>query len=137
MKYAIMTTKGNEKQTIGKLELFDNSKELFSCYTLELPWRDNKRNISCIPGGTYIVKWRYSEKYKFHFHVTGVKDRTYILIHAGNFYSDLKGCIAVGDSFKDINKDGIKDILNSRKTLVKFLSHISPDEKFELKINRL
>lgn len=38
----------------------------FSCYTLELPWRDNQRNISCIPESEYsfwrISSWKYENR---------------------------------------------------------------------------
>ena len=30
----------------------------FSCFTMELPWRENQRNISCIPAGIYSVQLR-------------------------------------------------------------------------------
>ena len=41
-----------DKSTIGKLYL---NGEMF-CDTLELPYRDNQRSISCIPDGEYKVK---------------------------------------------------------------------------------
>lgn len=53
--------------------------------TLELPWRDNKQRLSCIPKGTYKVVRRNSSKYGNHFHVTSVQNRSYILIHFGNY----------------------------------------------------
>ena len=63
-----------------------------------------------------------------------VPDRNYILIHAGNYYSDIRGCILVGMDHLDINKDGFKDVTYSKDTLKK-LYKILP-EKFELEINR-
>ncbi len=30
--------------------------------TLELPWRDNQRNISCIPAGSYTCRQRISNR---------------------------------------------------------------------------
>lgn len=79
----IMTTTDDSKQAIGKLNLYDEAQLVYDCVTLELPWKDNKRNESCIPAGEYLVKLRYSEKYGNHLIVMGVKDRDYILIHAG------------------------------------------------------
>ena len=32
----------------------------FSCFTMELPWRNNHRNISCIPPDIYNVQIRVS-----------------------------------------------------------------------------
>ncbi len=41
-----------DEQTIGSLMM---DGEIF-CYTLELPWRENRKNISCIPIGDYEVR---------------------------------------------------------------------------------
>lgn len=136
--FAAMTTRqNNNKQTIGRLQLFDEEREIFSCVTLELPWRNNENNVSCIPAGEYVVKHRYSEEYGYHFHVTDVEGRSYILIHAANYYTDLRGCIAVGGAFADINKDGLKDVINSRQTLADFVNSVPRKEDFTLNINRL
>lgn len=65
------------------------------CFTLELAWVGNQRSISCIPEGTYQVKKRVSAKFKDHFELLNVRDRSFILIHPGNNAKrDLKGCIA-------------------------------------------
>ena len=65
------------------------------CYTIELPWQDNRRMVSCIPEGRYQLVERYSEKHRFHLLVKGVPDRTLILIHRANHAAkELKGCIA-------------------------------------------
>ncbi len=65
------------------------------CNTIELPWKNNERQVSWIPEGKYILKKRYSEKYKWHVEVTGVKDRSAILFHpANNAKLELRGCIA-------------------------------------------
>ena len=109
------------KQTLGRLVI--QGVEL---KTLELPWRDNKKQISCIPAGTYICKPRTSDKYKRHFHVLSVPNRSYILIHAGNTNAHTLGCILVGLSRADINADGLADVTSSRKALDKLLS-IAPD----------
>lgn len=77
--------------TNGTLEL--NGKLV--CYTIELPWRDNKPQVSCIPEGTYMLVKRYSDKFKHHLLVQDVPDRSLILIHpANNAELELKGCIA-------------------------------------------
>lgn len=61
------------------------------CYMLELPDRDNKRNLSRIPAGRYLVKYlkrSASGKYKDVYHVTGVMGRSGVLIHPGNYAGD-------------------------------------------------
>lgn len=132
--YAVITRNNDDGfQTIGNLEVFNsNGQRLFQCCTLELPWKDNKQRESCVPKGVYIVRKRSSEKYKEHFHLTNVEGRDLILIHNANFVSQLLGCIAVGDSFKDISGDSKVDVMNSQKTLAKIYA-LMPEE-FELTI---
>ena len=72
--------------------------------TLELNWRDNRRQVSCIPSGEYICVWKASPKYGLCYHVNDVPSRSNILIHPANFAglsskgqrADLQGCIALG-----------------------------------------
>ncbi len=66
------------------------------CYTLELPDKGNKRNVSCIPAGTYNCEPWNSKKFPNTFHVENVNGRTAILIHKGNSTKDTSGCILVG-----------------------------------------
>ena len=85
-----------DKSTIGKL--FVNG-EMF-CDTLELPWRDNQRSISCIPDGEYKVNLRPARQSAtrdyLHMIVKDVPNRSYILFHRGNKPSHTRGCILVG-----------------------------------------
>ena len=120
------------KQTLGRLFALENGQAVYNCHTLELPWKNNAFQVSCIPPGTYKVVKRYSEKFKNHFHITDVTGRTYILIHSGNYYTDILGCILVGKGLADINKDGLKDVTQSRNALADLLA-LMPNE-FELKI---
>jgi hypothetical protein len=65
------------------------------CNTIELPWLDNRRRLSCIPEGEYFLKKRYSRKYKWHIQILQVPDRSLILLHpANNALVELNGCIA-------------------------------------------
>tara|TARA_R110002096_G_C14392442_1_gene706644 strand:+ start:308 stop:715 length:408 start_codon:yes stop_codon:yes gene_type:complete len=122
---------GNE--TLGAMSLFDGLEKVFECKTDELPWKGNKQNISCIPRGIYHVSHRESAKYGNHLHVEDVKDRTWILIHVANFEEQLRGCIAVGKSYADIDKDGDLDITSSRSTLKKLIE-VVPIEGMTLEI---
>ncbi len=77
--------------TNGVLSL--NGKEI--CKTIELPWRNNKARVSCIPEGKYKIRKRYSAKFKWHLELINVKNRKYILLHpANNALKELNGCIA-------------------------------------------
>jgi Family of unknown function (DUF5675) len=120
------------KQTIGEFHV----DGIEFCKTLELKWLDNKRSKSCIPEGTYrVVKRLGHAKRKYnHFHVLGVPDRSYILIHTGNYSRQILGCILVGDKHIDLDKDGLVDVANSTVTLKK-LYDLMPDE-FELTIRK-
>lgn len=110
----------------------DNGDELLFVETLELPWKQNKQNISCVLPRTYIVKKRFTEKFKWHFHLQDVEERTWILIHPGNYTRQIQGCILPGLKHKDIDGDGIIDVVDSKKAMDKLLA-ILPDE-FELEI---
>jgi len=110
-----------EGQTLGYFTLYDGLEKLFDCVTLELPWLANTTNVSCIPKGVYKVMPRYSPKYKNHFILEDVRDRKYILIHSGNFNTDTRGCILLGNRFAQINDDSLLDIAASRRTLDELL----------------
>ena len=79
-------------------ELFLNGERI--CDTLENPWVDNQRNISCIPEGIYPVRLRLPRESGtrdyIHLLVKEVKDRDWILFHRGNTAKDTSGCILVG-----------------------------------------
>tara|TARA_R100001244_G_scaffold132173_1_gene107407 strand:+ start:1366 stop:1773 length:408 start_codon:yes stop_codon:yes gene_type:complete len=121
-------------QTLGHLTLFDGLEKIFECVTLELPWKANMRNISCIPKGVYKCKHRSSEKYKNHIILQDVPNRRYILIHYGNYNTDTRGCILVGSRFGKINRDSLLDITASRRTLNELLESTEA-EGFELNIS--
>src|SRR5689334_16845612 len=50
-------------------------------YTIELPWKDNHAEVSCIPEGSYALVKRYSPKFDWHLMVMNVPGRDLILIH--------------------------------------------------------
>ena len=133
MKVIIDTLNEGDKQTESLLTILnDKDEKIFNCYTLELPWNDNKKSISCIPKGEYNVEKRQSTKYKNHFHVLDVPNRSYILIHQGNYNWHTKGCILVGKTLTDINGDGLRDVTSSVSTMNK-LNEILPNY-FKLQI---
>lgn len=71
-------------------------------HTLELPWRDNRRQRSCIPVGVYRCSIVQSPRFGRVYGVHDVPGRTHVLIHSANFGGDvdlgwttqLHGCIA-------------------------------------------
>ena len=127
LKAKLIRFDSTNKQILGELRI---GNDIFK--TLELPWRDNKKEISCIPEGKYVCVSRVSKKYGNHFEVKNVKNRFAILIHAGNFYYHTLGCILIGLEHKDINKDGLKDVIGSTKALKMLFDKYK--EGFELEI---
>lgn len=64
--------------------------EDFSCFISELPWKDNRKQLSCIPEGSYQTKWKRSPKFGLCYEVLAVPNRGNILIHAGNFVGSVE-----------------------------------------------
>ena len=83
--------------TIGNL--FINGESF--CDTLENPYINNERNISCIPEGKYKVRLRLARESAtrdyLHLLVQDVPNRDWILVHIGNYPSQTQGCILVGN----------------------------------------
>ena len=63
------------------------------CHTLELPWRHNAQEISCIPAGDYPVVLSNSNRFGPVFRLKDVPGREGILIHVGNYLHETRGCI--------------------------------------------
>lgn len=97
-------------------------------YTAELPWRDNKPNISCLPTGTYLCEWDHSPKRgrNIYFIRENFNHRDAFQIHPGNyagdvekgFKSDALGCILLGNHFLDTG--GQKMVSDSRLAVARF-----------------
>ena len=89
-----------EESTIGKLYI--DGEEF--CDTLELAWRDNQRNVSCIPAGEYKTRIRLpresATRNYIHLLIEDVPNRSYVLFHRGNTAKDSRGCVLVGQSRK-------------------------------------
>lgn len=120
------------------------------CKTLELPWLENKRSVSCIPEGKYRVTkekpiphddpntdedesgGRIYRPY-WHFRLHGVPGRSGILIHRGNNPTHSQGCILVGARFGDFNTS-LPTLEDSGKKL-QWMTDNLPDE-FDLLIEK-
>lgn len=89
--------------TIGVLSGNKIKKDIF---ILELPNKDNKKEISCIPEGKYIIKKHTSPKYGDTFWIQNVPNRSEVLIHSGNSVRNF------------ISKDGIKRKIDSKGCLL-------------------
>jgi hypothetical protein len=112
MTYTLARVSHTDKGTFGVL-LSPDGVPL--CLTLEDPWRDNKRNVSCIPAGIYDVAPHNGVKYKDVWALQNVPDRTAILIHAGNTINNTQGCILVGRSYGQLGD--LPAVLESQRTI--------------------
>lgn len=125
--------------TFGKVKLPNISTGL-DLFTVERPWLDNARNISCIPEGLYKLNKSLSptvsritdSKYSYGYEIANVPNRSHILIHPGNWPSDFQGCIGVGDSYAVLNnKNGVT---NSRKSFVQLVNLLDSRDNWEILI---
>lgn len=126
MMRAILKRDYGKQQTTGEIQCYSGSELILTLKTLELPWKDNQNNISCIPEGDYWLQPRVSEKYGEHLHILNpdgseILPRRLCLIHPANFVRQLRGCIAVGKTKADIDGDGLADVASSRIAMKEML----------------
>ncbi|EDM66157.1 hypothetical protein PE36_00130 [Moritella sp. PE36] len=121
-------------------QLFVNGRHF--AYSLELEWVNNAKNISCIPAGTYDLRWHSSPKfgmvlalYNLNLGVTlnGNSQRTYVYFHAGNTTADTTGCILLGKSWNP-NLWGLDD---SDTAIKEFYRLVDNNPGVTLEIKRL
>lgn len=99
--------------------------------TLELPWKNNQKDISCIPVGIYHAIKIYSEKFKKEVYVLqDVPGRDLIEFHIGNKLEDTHGCILLGLEFSTTDYA----IVNSRLAFDDFMIRM-PSEGFTVTVN--
>lgn len=134
MNVLLKRTSTNDEGTEGVL-----ITPSFSCYTLELPWRDNKQSISCIPTGEYDVRIVKSPRFGIVYHITNVPNRSHVLIHSGNFAGDVllgykshvEGCVLLGTKIGKYKNQ--KAILTSKVAVHAFMREMQ-NKPFRLTI---
>lgn len=134
-----LTLTRNETSDEGTFGVIEGLPNGIILHTGELPWRENKRKISCIPCGVYRVEQYSSEKYRDVFQVKDVPGRDAILIHVGNWCgdkskgmrSDVEGCILLGMKRGILNRQ--KSVISSGTAMKLFRNLVGHDE-FELTI---
>ena len=101
------------------------------CVSCELPWNENKKNISCIPVGWFEAMRVDSPRFGNTFEVKGgTLGRTHILFHKGNFaLKDSKGCILLAEGFGQLNH-----VERSRDAFNEFIKRTEDCEYFILRI---
>ena len=117
----------NEDVTLGVL--LDEPNKPF-CLTLELPWKNNQSNISCIPKGEYTCKRTITPKHGETFEIIGVPGRFAVLLHWGNTVKDSAGCIILGEEFGDM--DDVSAVMSSRRALTEFMRRVAGHQEIKL-----
>lgn len=125
---SLQTIYEGEDCTLSKL----NTRKPVAFDTLELPWKNNQNNISCIPEGRYQCVPHYgSNPWDAEcWMLIGVPGRSGILIHIGNIAANSKGCILIGLTSGTLN--GQKAVLHSADALEALKQYIGRDEKGKL-----
>jgi hypothetical protein len=114
-----------EDQSIGNMFLLDDNGSVTHAWkSLELPWLNNQKNISCIPEGLYTGVLHRSPKFGLCIWIKDVPGRSEILIHIGNFNRDILGCVVIGMDILDIDGDGSIDVRDSGDAMDELLAAI-------------
>jgi len=140
MKVLIRRAKSTPDGTPGRL----TAEGGFACDTLELPWKDNQRGISCIKPDSYIGWiWHSPSMQRPVIRLEDKHGRRDCLLHNGNFAGDtaidqdqdgeadlvtqVHGCTLVGMGFGMVKrKDGELQwgVLSSKDTLARLVNHL-------------
>lgn len=112
----------DKNQSTGTLLVTDkNGQPVFGSLCIERGDRNNQRNVSNVPAGTYPLVFEYSPRFgRMLWELKGVPNRSECKIHPANRFDQLNGCIALGLKLKDIDKDGYSDVTSSRSTVAAF-----------------
>lgn len=95
-----------DQGTLGSAELNNAAGiTLWQAHSIELPWRDNAPDLSCIDPGVYVAKYLWSDHFQRKvYHLQNVPGRSAVELHVGNvagdttkgFKSDVLGCTVFG-----------------------------------------
>lgn len=102
MNLDIYREPSTDQGTFGRAEL--NGGKDGEWMSVELPWRNNAPQKSCIPAGSYEAEIMDSPKHGRVYMLKNVPGRADVEIHSANWagnvdlgwHSDLLGCIALG-----------------------------------------
>ena len=114
--------------------------------TLELPWRGNDHDVSCIPDGTYTLVRHVSpliqritgynpdtgNGHRWTWMVAGVPHRSFVLLHPGNTIRDTDGCILPGNATGKLHD--LPAVLNSRAAFEDIMRQLKDQETWQIRI---
>lgn len=113
----------DDKKTLSECGVWVKDKFVFYFKGLELPWRNNEREVSRIPSGEFDAIAAKRPNGKFSIRFLEVVGRSWILIHIANYIREIRGCIAPGLKFADIDGDGMIDVSDSKKVMTALEKH--------------
>jgi hypothetical protein len=130
----------SDTQVTGDIFVFSDDGIPIGCFvTLELPWKNNEKRVSCIEPFVYMLHPHNSPKFGKCLWVKAKNGaeilpggRSEILIHAANFSRQLLGCIAPGLILTDIDGDGNRDVKYSRNAVTALCDLITKPTKFRI-----
>ena len=135
MKHAVIIRyrEHSNVTTYADFHVYDNGNHIFFCKAMELGWKDNIIGASRIPAGKYLMALEHSPAFNRNlWELKKVPGRSEIKIHIANYYKELKGCIALGKSIKDIGTsktngllDGVDDMTLSTPAFDDFMKVMS------------
>lgn len=126
-KLYILRYLNNGRQTHGRGLVICGAEIVYEFASLELPYLQNQRRISCFEPGVYPLEKYVSSKFGECFAINDVPGRDHLRIHAGNFSHQILGCLLPGSHFAHIDGDDLLDVANSTATLKKLLE-LLPDK---------
>lgn len=102
----------------------------WKCNTVEEIWKENRRNISCIPVGTYKLGHAVhhistpdpADDYDVY-EILDVPGRSAIHMHIAQTILDLKGCVGFGDRHGTL--DNHWAVMSARATFAEFMERMS------------
>ena len=107
-----------DQGTLGAASLHNVAGvELWQARSLELPWRNNASDRSCIPAGVYVAKIQQSPRFGYLVYVLqNVPARANCEMHDGNYAgdislgwkSDVEGCTVFGTDTGTLTPVGMR-----------------------------
>ena len=111
----------DENQSTGSLIVLDKFRQpIYISPCIERGDRNNKKNVSNVPTGTYPLVWEKSPKFGMVWELKDVPNRSECKIHTANMWDQINGCIAPGTYLGELNSDGYYDTLASKDALDRF-----------------
>jgi hypothetical protein len=108
------------------------------CVTMEPPWKNNKKNESCIPPGAYecfrrVAMANLTAGLPDTFEIDNVPGRDGILFHVGNFPVQTQGCVMLGLAFST-SLPAVPMITDSRLAFGRFWKSTNKENQINLLI---